>query len=245
MVRIESQKPPRSKPMPPRTLPATESLPVLLLRRGPVSMRSLMALHEDRRFELFPTDELTPAWISFAKRIAGVIVATEGDPLSAFGYAVTAEIPNIVVLMGKQHRAECEIVMSAGALACVTMPMTPPELDRIASVLGAHTATSRVDPTLRLLLDPIGRTVRFHERAVHLSQREFALLHCLSESRGRPVSAEELLTSVWGESQGAEKSRIILDVYVCQVRKKLAELGLGGSLSTIRGFGYVLGGLSS
>jgi DNA-binding response OmpR family regulator len=204
-------------------------------------MRAMTALHNDPRFELFATDELTPEWISFALGVAGVLVATEGDPLSALGYAVTAGITApLVMLITRRHKIDCTDLLAAGAVACASMPVTKKELDRIVPLLTAHAASSRIDCTLRLLLDPIARTVRYHDKSVRLSQREFAVLHTLSSHHGRPVSAEDLLTAVWGEAPSPDRTRQILDVYIFQLRRKLGQIGLKSAVSTVRGFGYAL-----
>ena len=227
--------------LPRRDAAPLEPVPVLLLRRGPVAMRLLTALHEDRRFELLVTNELTPEWRSLAQRVAGILVATEGDPVSALGYDVTGGISGpIVILTTRQHRNDCEDVLTAGATACVIMPITTKELDRMIPLLRNGASSSRIDSTLRLFLDPIGRVVRYHDKHVQLSQREFAVLHCLSSHRGRPVSAEAVLTSVWGDAPSADHTRQILDVYIFQLRKKLDRIGLKGAISTVREFGYAL-----
>jgi DNA-binding response OmpR family regulator len=204
-------------------------------------MRNLAALHADQRLELFVADELTPEWISFAQRVAGTVVATEDEPLSALGYAVTAGMTGpLVIAMVRRYRPDCQDLIAAGAIACVTMPVAKSDLDRMIPILMKHAGPARMDGTLRLLLDPIGRVVWYRNRSVRLSQREFALLHCLSSHSGRPVSAEELLTYVWGDAKFADRSRQILDVYVCQLRRKLEPLGLKGAVSTVRAFGYAL-----
>jgi DNA-binding response OmpR family regulator len=213
------------------------------VRRGPVSMRALMRLQEDARVELFVADELTTDWISFARRVAGTLVATEGDPLSALGYIVTAGMMGpIIVAMPSRFKTDCKDLIAAGALACVTMPISKADVDRLIPMLlrqGVR-APARMDATLRLLLDPISREVRYRDRRVRLSQREFAVLHCLSGHEGRPVSAEKLLTYVWGDADSGERSRQILDVYIFQLRKKLERLSLKGAIATVRGFGYAL-----
>lgn len=225
----------------PREVELVEPVPLLLLRRGPVPMRGLAALHADQRVELFVAEELTPDWISFAKRVAGTLVATEDDPLSALGYAVTAGMTGpLIVAMAKRYKADCHDLIAAGAIACVTMPIAKTDVDRMIPLLMKHAGPARMDGTLRLLLDPIGRVVRYRERSVRLSQREFAVLHCLSSHHGRPVSAEELLTYVWADAKSGERSRQILDVYIFQLRKKLERLGLRGAISTVRAFGYAL-----
>ena len=216
-------------------------LSVLLVRRGPVGIRFLGALQDDPRLELIVTDELTPDWVAVAQRVTAVLVASMDDPLGALLYALTAGVnAPIVVATSGQHRLECDTVVTAGAVACLVMPIVRPDVDRVVKMLMPRAATTRVDSTLRLLLDPIARTVRFHDRSIRLSQREFAVLHCLSSRSGQPVPADELLTYVWGDKAGSERSRQILDVYIFQLRKKLDRLGLKGAVATIRGFGYSL-----
>lgn len=215
-------------------------LPVLLLRRGRVTLRQLGALPDDPRIELYPVAELTPDRVAFAQRVAGVLVATTGDPLAALTYVVTGGVSApIVVAVTRDHKRGMRDVLAAGATACVAMPISKADVDALVKSLTTHTTASHVDATLRLLLDPIERVVRYQDKSVRLSQREFALLHCLSSRHGRPVPADELLTYVWGEKKAAA-SRPILDVYIFQLRKKLARVGLRGAISTVRRFGYAL-----
>jgi DNA-binding response OmpR family regulator len=204
-------------------------------------MRSLAALHDDRRFELFVANELTAEWVSLGQRVAGTIVVTEDDPLSALGYAITAGMTGpFVIVMGKRYKADQPDLLAAGADACLLMPVAARDLDRVARLFAKHAAVTSIDSTLRLLLDPITRSVRFQDKCVRLSQREFAVLHCMSAGKGRPVSAEHLLTYVWGDAPSSDRTRQILDVYIFQVRKKLDRLGLKGAIATVRGFGYAL-----
>jgi DNA-binding response OmpR family regulator len=219
-----------------------DPLAILVVRRGPQSMRGLAALEHDPRVELFFTDALTPDRVALARRVSAVIVVTESDPFSALAYAVTAGLScPVVVAMSRRFRAECRDLMAAGAIACVTTPMTTADVDTLLPRLAMHAAPARMDGTLRLLLDPISRVVRYRDKVAQLTLREFALLHCLSEQGGRPVPAEMLMTYVWGGTKVSEGSRKILDVYIFQLRRKLDRLGLTGAISTVRGFGYTLG----
>jgi DNA-binding response OmpR family regulator len=221
-------------------------LPILVVRRGPLSLRALGALEHDPRVELYVADELTPDWASFAKRVAAVLVVTERDPFSGLGYVITAEVScPIVVALSRRFRADCDDLVAAGATACVTTPLTPAEVDRLLPIIAQYAAPARIDVTLRLLMDPISRVVRYRDKVVRLSLREFALLHCLSTQRGRPVPAETLMTYVWGDTDVGDGSRKILDVYIFQLRKKLRGLGLSRAICTVRGFGYSLAPTSS
>jgi len=218
-------------------------LPVLLVRRGAVGARALGALQRDPRLEVFTADNLTPEWVSFSQRVAATIVATGQDPLSALGWVVTAGLNGPVVMaVSPRHKGRANDLIEAGAIACVLLPVTARDVGTLVPLLVKHAAIAHIDNTLRLLFDPIGRMVRYRDRSVRLSQREFAVLHCLSTYGGRPVSADQLLRIVWGgEDAGAgERSRQILDVYIHQLRKKLDRLGLRGAIATMRGFGYAL-----
>jgi hypothetical protein len=218
-----------------------DPFPVLVVRRGPLSLRGLAALERDLRVELFVADELTPDWVSFARRVSAVLVVTEDDPLSALGYAVTAGVTcPIIVAMARRFRTDCTDLFAAGAVACVTTPVTKADVDALMPVLMSHAAAARMDGTLRLLLDPISRVVRYRNKVARLTLREFALLHCLSAQSGRPVPAEALMNYVWGDADVRDGTRKILDVYIFQLRKKLKGIGLTDAISTVRGFGHTL-----
>lgn len=222
-----------------------DPLPILLLRRGNVNLRLLGALQNDSRVELFVTNALTAEWVAFAHKTTAIVVATNEDPVAALAYVATAGINTpIVIAMDRRYAGDGADLRKAGAFACLTMPLEEADLTRIVRELTKRIGPARVDGTLRLLLDPIGLVARFHDRVVHLSQREFAVLHCLSTHGGRPVAADELLTYVWGDSSSKDKSRQILDVYIFQLRKKLDRIGLKGAIITVRGFGYSLSQVS-
>jgi DNA-binding response OmpR family regulator len=220
---------------------APDPLPLVLLRRGPVSPRALGTLHTDSRIELLVTDELTAEWCALAHRVAGLLVVTDDDPLGALVYALTAQVrAPIVIGMSRRYQSECSDLMAAGAVACMTLPITRPDLDKLLPVLRERAGLARIDPTLRLLLDPIARVARYQDHVVRLSQREFSLLHYLSSRHGRPVAADELMTHVWGDGDATQRTRQILDVYIHQLRKKLDAIGLKGAIATVRMFGYAL-----
>jgi DNA-binding response OmpR family regulator len=203
-------------------------------------LRPLSALQRDPRVALFYADELSPKWVSFAQRVAGTIVVAAKDPLGELAYAATAGIRSPIILaMPKRYKPDARNLIEAGAAACIALPITPRDIGRVLPMLARAAAPVHVDARLKLLLDPITRVVRYGDKTVRLSQREFAVLHCLSAKQGQPVSAGELLKTVWADG-GAAATRLILDVYISHLRKKLQRLGLRESLTTVRGFGYAL-----
>lgn len=231
----------RFRPLPRRNDTDLDPIPVLLLRHGPVPLRSVAALHEDTRFELVTVDRMLPEWTSLARRVAGTIVATDSDPLSALVYAVTGGLTGpIALLYPKRYDSDSGELQAAGAAACYTLPVVKKDLDAIATLFATNAALTRVDGRLHLLFDPIALTVRFRDRSMRLSQREFAVLQFMSTFHGQPVAAHKLLEYVWGSDQRGTRPRQILDVYVFQLRRKLERLGLMNAIRTIRGVGYAL-----
>jgi two-component system phosphate regulon response regulator PhoB len=76
-------------------------------------------------------------------------------------------------------------------------------------------------------------SVRYRGQEVRLTHREFRLLRALVESRGRVLTRERLLESVWEE---AEVDARAVDAAMRRLR---AKLGAGrGHLQTLVGFGY-------
>ena len=71
---------------------------------------------------------------------------------------------------------------------------------------------------------------------ISLTERERALLACLVEAGGKPLSRRELLSAVWGEAEAEEG---IVTVYLHYLRKKL-ERGGKKMLYAVRGRGYAL-----
>ena len=74
-------------------------------------------------------------------------------------------------------------------------------------------------------------------REVVLTFKEFELLSCLMENRGRALSREKLLDIVWGI--GCDVETRTVDVHVRTLRQKLGDAG--SLIETIRGVGYKLG----
>ena len=201
--------------------------------------RALESLLEDARFEFYMVRSLASEWRAVADHTAATFIATESDPLSALTYALTGGLTGpIVVLLPRRLLREADDLRAAGALACVPLPVSPEHRDSLIKRLRTRHRPARVDSTLRLLLDPITRTVRYRGRSVDLSPQEFALLYVLSRQSGRPVPADDLLRRVWRNAALATRQR--LDVCIYQVRRKLGALGLAAAITTVRGYGYAL-----
>jgi DNA-binding response OmpR family regulator len=89
-----------------------------------------------------------------------------------------------------------------------------------------------------LILNPDTHEVRREDRLVELTQREFELLEYLMRNERIVISRQRLLDEVWGYDPFSTTNTI--EVFVCNLRRKLEAGGETRLLHTIRGAGYVL-----
>ena len=87
-----------------------------------------------------------------------------------------------------------------------------------------------------LVVDEAGRVVRRDGHEIELTRTEFDLLAALGQRRGRAVSKEHLLASVW---QFDSYDPNLVEVHVSALRRKLEAHG-PRLVHTVRGVGYVL-----
>lgn len=89
-----------------------------------------------------------------------------------------------------------------------------------------------------LSMDCERHTVTVSGTPVELTRREFDLLRCLLENRGKVLSRETLLDRVWGFDYVGETNTV--DVYIRFLRSKIDEPFGIKLIHTVRGVGYVL-----
>ena len=93
--------------------------------------------------------------------------------------------------------------------------------------------------TGRLVLNLDTRVVAVDDRPVPVTGKEYAILELLSLRKGTILTKEMFLDHLYGGTDEPEFK--IIDVFVCKLRKKLAQ-ATGGEhyIETIWGRGYVL-----
>ena len=130
------------------------------------------------------------------------------------------DVPVIVISVRKlaMERAEA---FEAGADQYLTKPFDVEELiTRIRAVTKRWgTKRSRVIRLNGVEIDLESHEVKRDGAIVHLTAKEFKLLHCLVEHAGEVVSHRRLLQAVWGPDYGDELE--YLRVFINQVRKKI------------------------
>jgi two-component system cell cycle response regulator CtrA len=91
--------------------------------------------------------------------------------------------------------------------------------------------------TINVNLD--AKTVDVEGKAVHLTGKEYQMLELLSLRKGTTLTKEMFLNHLYGGMDEPELK--IIDVFICKLRKKLAEATGGHNhIETVWGRGYVL-----
>jgi len=136
--------------------------------------------------------------------------------------------PGLPILMVTIRDSQDDKVeaLEAGADDYVTKPFHMRELTaRVrAAIRRSHNNPDAPDETLKvggIALDPGRRLVSKDGMAVHLTPKEFDLLHYLMLNAGKPIAHSRLLTAVWGPDYGGELE--YLRTFVRQLRKKLED----------------------
>jgi two-component system, OmpR family, KDP operon response regulator KdpE len=136
--------------------------------------------------------------------------------------------PRLAVLMLTVRDSEDDKVeaLEAGADDYVTKPFPIRELvARVrAAVRRAQTPPGNGSAPIaigQITLDPSRRLVQKNGATVHLTPKEFDLLHCLMKHAGLPMMHARLLSAVWGPEYGNELE--YLRTFIRQLRKKLED----------------------
>ncbi|MDQ9169646.1 winged helix-turn-helix domain-containing protein [Oxalobacteraceae bacterium R-40] len=103
-----------------------------------------------------------------------------------------------------------------------------------ALVRRAHGQTQEVVTVQDVVLDPAARSVRKAGEPVHLSTREFDLLHTFMLSADRVLTREQLEQHLYSWGQEVESNAV--EVHIHNLRRKLGS----NLIQTVRGVGYIL-----
>jgi two-component system, cell cycle response regulator CtrA len=127
-----------------------------------------------------------------------------------------------------------------GADDFITKPFDGQELvARIQAVV--RRAKGFAQPTLSvgpLTLNLASREVLVDGAPVHLTGKEYAVLELLTLRKGTVLTKEAFLNHLYG---GLDEPEVkIIDVFICKLRKKLAQAGADNLIGTVWGRGYVM-----
>ena len=81
-------------------------------------------------------------------------------------------------------------------------------------------------------------TVRYNDNLIDLTKNEYGILKTLLESKGKVVSRETIMESLWQSDSFIDDNT--LTVNITRLRKKLDEVGLADFIKTKKGMGYLV-----
>jgi two-component system KDP operon response regulator KdpE len=141
---------------------------------------------------------------------------------------IRAFAPRLPILMLTVRDQEEDKVqaLDLGADDYVTKPFSTRELiARIRAAVRRVRAPARAEDAPieigEIRLEPVKRTVTKRGEPLHLTRKEFDILHCLMSRAGRVITYARLLTAVWGADCREEVE--YLRTFVRQLRKKIED----------------------
>jgi two-component system, cell cycle response regulator CtrA len=146
-----------------------------------------------------------------------------------------------VLILSGLSRPQAKVKgLGLGADDFITKPFDKAELlARMQAVVRRSKGFSQ--PTLRvgsLVLNLDSRDVTVEGRQVHLTGKEYAILELLVLRKGMVLTKEAFLNHLYGGMDEPEMK--IIDVFVCKLRKKLAQAGGENLIGTVWGRGYMI-----
>ncbi len=130
--------------------------------------------------------------------------------------------------------------LGLGADDFITKPFDKGELlARMQAVVRRSKGFSK--PSLRigaLELNLDSREVLVDGGVVHLTGKEYAILELLVLRKGMVLTKEAFLNHLYGGMDEPEMK--IIDVFICKLRKKLAQAGADNLIGTVWGRGYMI-----
>ena len=130
----------------------------------------------------------------------------------------------IIVLTVRDSDENKIEALDAGADDYVTKPFRIPELAARIRAAVRRVRQPEGDEARRIEvgdihLDAVAYRVTKAQQEIHLTPKEFELLHLLMKHAGSPITHHRLLSIVWGPEYGNERE--YLRTYISQLRRKL------------------------
>ncbi|HAZ09552.1 MAG: DNA-binding response regulator [Omnitrophica bacterium GWA2_41_15] len=153
--------------------------------------------------------------------------------------AKTSHIP-IIILTAKAQEADKIVGLELGADDYMTKPFSPRELiARIKAVLRRMKEKDKLPEVLRigdLTIDFSKIMVSIKAKPIELTAKEFELLKTLIKAKGRVLSRDYLLDTIWGFDQALEIQTRTVDVHIQTLRKKIKSEAK--RIVTVKNYGY-------
>jgi DNA-binding response OmpR family regulator len=147
----------------------------------------------------------------------------------------------ILIISARHSVADRVSGLRTGADDYLTKPFAFAELvERMRALLRrCRVAKPAVLRMIDLTLDPANRCVIRAGVRIDLTYKEYTILELLMQNAGEVVTRTRLVQSVWNETSKVLNN--LVDVHVCNLRKKLDRESSSSLIQTVHGFGFRLG----
>ena len=219
---------------------------ILLVEDDPTTSRSIELMLTHANLNVFCTD-LGEDGIDLAKLYDYDLILLDLNLPDMSGHEVLRQLrlarveTPILILSGADDTDSKLKGFGFGADDYMTKPFHREELvARIHAIIRRSKGHSQsVIRTGRICVNLDAKSVEVDGKTVHLTGKEYQMLELLSLRKGTTLTKEMFLNYLYGGMDEPELK--IIDVFICKLRKKLAEATGGQNyIETVWGRGYVL-----
>ena len=219
---------------------------ILLVEDDPTTSRSIELMLTHANLNVYCTD-LGEDGIDLAKLYDYDLILLDLNLPDMSGHEVLRQLrlaridTPILILSGADDTENKLKGFGFGADDYMTKPFHREELvARIHAIIRRSKGHAQsVIRTGRLCVNLDAKTVDVEGKTIHLTGKEYQMLELLSLRKGTTLTKEMFLNHLYGGMDEPELK--IIDVFICKLRKKLAEATGGQNyIETVWGRGYVL-----
>jgi two-component system cell cycle response regulator CtrA len=219
---------------------------ILLVEDDPTTSRSIELMLTHANLNVYCTD-MGEDGVDLAKLYDYDLILLDLNLPDMSGHDVLRQIRQarvetpILILSGSDDTDNKLKGFGFGADDYLTKPFHREELvARIHAIIRRSKGHSQsVIKTGRVSVNLDAKTVEVEGKTVHLTGKEYQMLELLSLRKGTTLTKEMFLNHLYGGMDEPELK--IIDVFICKLRKKLAEATGGANyIETVWGRGYVL-----
>ncbi|WP_050522441.1 response regulator transcription factor CtrA [Pseudorhodobacter wandonensis] len=219
---------------------------ILLVEDDPTTSRSIELMLTHANLNVFCTD-LGEEGVDLAKLYDYDLILLDINLPDMSGHDVLRQLrlaridTPILILSGADDTESKLKGFGFGADDYMTKPFHREELvARIHAIIRRSKGHSQsMIKTGNVCVNLDAKTVDVEGKTVHLTGKEYQMLELLSLRKGTTLTKEMFLNHLYGGMDEPELK--IIDVFICKLRKKLAEATGGVNyIETVWGRGYVL-----
>ena len=219
---------------------------VLVVEDDPATARSVEAMLTSEGFNVYVTD-LGEEGLDLGKLYDYDIMVLDLNLPDMHGFDVLKKLrlakvrTPILILSGDADPSDKVKGLGFGADDYLTKPFNKAELvARLNAIVRRSKGHAQsVITTGDLIVNLDQKTVEVAGSRVHLTGKEYQMLELLSLRKGTTLTKEMFLNHLYGGMDEPELK--IIDVFICKLRKKLANASQGKNyIETVWGRGYVL-----